>query len=45
MSRRDPFNYAYLHFAAIACIAYLVVGRYAEGVACEELRRAGLPEG
>jgi TolB-like protein len=33
MSPRDPFNYTYLHFAAIA---YLAVERYAEGVACEE---------
>jgi TolB-like protein/Flp pilus assembly protein TadD len=33
MSPRDPFNFAYLHFAAIA---HFAAERYAEGVACEE---------
>ena len=33
MSPRDPFNFAYLHFAAVA---YFAAERYAEGIACEE---------
>ncbi len=33
MSLRDPFNFAYLHFAAIG---HFAAERYAEGVACEE---------
>jgi TolB-like protein/Flp pilus assembly protein TadD len=33
MSPRDPFNFAYLHFAAIA---HFAAGNYAEGIACEE---------
>jgi TolB-like protein/tetratricopeptide (TPR) repeat protein len=33
MSPRDPFNYSYLHYAAIA---YFAAERYAEGAACEE---------
>lgn len=33
MSPRDPFNYTYLHFAAIA---YFAAGRYHEGIASEE---------
>jgi tetratricopeptide (TPR) repeat protein len=33
MSPRDPFNFAYLHFAAIA---HFAAGHYAKGVACEE---------
>jgi adenylate cyclase len=33
MSPRDPFNYTYLHFAAIA---YFAAGRYREGIAAEE---------
>jgi TolB-like protein len=33
MSPRDPFNFAYQHFAAIA---HFAAERYAEGVACEE---------
>ncbi len=33
MSPRDPFNFSYLHYAAIA---YFAAERYAEGVACEE---------
>ncbi len=33
MSPRDPFNYSYLHFAAIA---HFAAERYAEGISCEE---------
>ena len=33
MNPRDPFNFSYLHFAAVA---YFAAERYAEGVACEE---------
>ena len=33
MSPRDPFNAAFLHYAAVA---HFVAERYAEGVACEE---------
>jgi TolB-like protein/Flp pilus assembly protein TadD len=33
MSPRDPFNFAYLHFAAIA---HFAAERYADGIACEE---------
>jgi adenylate cyclase len=33
MSPRDPFNYTYLHFAAIA---YFAAGRYHEGIASQE---------
>jgi TolB-like protein/Flp pilus assembly protein TadD len=33
MSPRDPFNFSYLHFAAIA---YFAAERYAEGIASEE---------
>lgn len=33
MSPRDPFNFAYLHFAGVG---YFAAERYAEGVACEQ---------
>jgi len=33
MGPRDPFNFAYLHFAAIA---HFAAGSYAEGIVCEE---------
>jgi tetratricopeptide (TPR) repeat protein len=42
MSPRDPFNFSYLHFAAIA---YFAAERYAEGVASEEEALRERPNG